>query len=283
MIPVPAPADKRFRRARVSPSRRRSWRESGRRLARIAAGLTLTALLCYAVSAGAMSSAAMTVSRISVEGNERISTGEVHALLEGLLGASMLSVDIDVWRQKLLASPWVADAAIRRVFPSAVSVVLSERHAVGIGRVNDALYLIDRSGTIIDEFGPNYADLDLPIIDGLGAGQGGALLIDEARAMLAGRLLSALEPRPDLAKRVSQIDVSDVHDAVIVLKDDPTLVRVGDDRFVERLQSYVELAPALRERVPDIDYVDLRYGERVYVRPLRPDSPAQRSPRGDKG
>jgi hypothetical protein len=29
----------------------------------------------------------------------------------------------------------------------------------------------------------------------------------------------------------------------------------------------VELAPALKQRVPEIDYVDLRFDERVYVRP----------------
>jgi cell division septal protein FtsQ len=33
------------------------------------------------------------------------------------------------------------------------------------------------------------------------------------------------------------------------------------------VQSYVDLAPALHQRVPDIDYVDLRFDERVYVRP----------------
>ena len=36
---------------------------------------------------------------------------------------------------------------------------------------------------------------------------------------------------------------------------------------MERLQSYLDLLPALRERIPDIDYVDLRFDERVYVRP----------------
>jgi hypothetical protein len=29
----------------------------------------------------------------------------------------------------------------------------------------------------------------------------------------------------------------------------------------------VDLAPALRKSVPDIDYVDLRFDERLYVRP----------------
>jgi cell division septal protein FtsQ len=56
---------------------------------------------------------------------------------------------------------------------------------------------------------------------------------------------------------------------VVLLEGDPTLIRLGNERFVERLQSYYELAPALRERVPAIDYVDLRFDERVYVRPAR--------------
>ena len=56
---------------------------------------------------------------------------------------------------------------------------------------------------------------------------------------------------------------------MVLLDGDPTLIRLGNERFVERLQSYLELAPALRERVPAIDYVDLRFDERVYVSPAR--------------
>ena len=139
---------------------------------------------------------------------------------------------------------------------------------MGIGRVRDALYLVDQHGAIIDEFGPNYAQFDLPIIDGLAAvkHEDGSL-IDEGRAALVTRLLGSLQSRPDIAKRISQIDVTDLRDAVVILKGDTALVRIGDDQFAERLQSYLDLAPALRERVPDIDYVDLRFGERVYVRP----------------
>ena len=45
------------------------------------------------------------------------------------------------------------------------------------------------------------------------------------------------------------------------------MVRVGGEQFAERLQSYLDLAPALRERIAAIDYVDLRFDDRVYVRP----------------
>ena len=268
-MPVAAPADKRFRRAHVSPTRRRgrfdvSWK-------RVAHVSVVTAFLLYAGYRGVdvlLATDALTVTRITVSGNTKLSRGEVVSLLDGMRGRNMVLLDLENWRQKLTTSPWVADAALRRVLPGTVDVMISERQPMGIARIGDALYLIDQRGAIIDEFGPNYADFDLPIIDGLSVPPNdGGPLIDEDRAALAFKLLASVRDHPGLAKRVSQIDVTDVRDVVVILRGDTAMVRVGDDRFAERLQSYVDLSPALRERVPDIDYVDLRFDERVYVRP----------------
>ena len=266
---VAAPADKRFKRAQISPGRRRSWRPSWWTLARITAVCGVVGFGMYRAVGLALSADALTVTRITVRGNERMSRGEVLALLEGLRGASMVTADLESWRRKLLASPWVADAAIRRELPGTLTVVISERLPMGIGRIRDTLYLIDHRGTIIDEFGPNYAEFDLPIIDGLASRRAGTTLVDQSRATLAARVIGDLQRRPDLANRVSQIDVTDVRDAVVILKGDTALVRIGDDHFIDRIQSYLDLTPALRERVPEIDYVDLRFDERVYVRPSR--------------
>lgn len=266
---VAAPAaDKRFRRAHVAPARRRSWRERWPALLRAALALAIVGVSTYKAVDLFLSSDVMTINRISVSGNSRLSKGEVLALLEGVRGRNLLTIDLDWWRQTLLETPWVADAEIRRAFPGTLAVTISERQPLGIARINDSLYLIDQRAVMIDEFGPQYAELDLPVIDGLGSHANASMLIDEQRGELAARLLTDLQRRPDLARRVSQIDVSDARDAVVILKNDSTLVRIGDDRFVDRLQSYLDLAPALRERVPDIDYVDLRFDERVYVRPL---------------
>jgi cell division protein FtsQ len=268
-MPVSAPSDKRFRRAHVHPARRRSWRPSWRTLV---PALLIAALVGYGLYRATdmlLAADALTITRITVQGTNRMSRGEVLALLYGLRGRNMVTVDLEAWRRRLLVSPWVADAAIRRVLPGTVAVAIFEREPLGIGRVGGGLYLIDRRGTIIDEFGPSYAEFDLPIIDGLAAASaGGGTLVDERRALLAGRLLAALQPHPALAKRVSQIDVSDARDAVVILKDDTALIRVGDERFAERVQSYIDLSARLREAVPRIDYVDLRFDDRVYVKPV---------------
>ncbi len=266
---VAAPADKRFRRARVTPARKSRFFEfTWIKVARAAVLLALVIYGVYRATSLVLSADALTITRINVSGNSRMSRGEVVALLDGLRGTNMITSDLESWRRKLLSSPWVADAAVRRVLPGTVAVAISERQPMGIGRVGDDLYLIDDRGGIIDQFGPNYAELDLPIIDGLAAPpRDNGPLVDEARANLAVHVLASLQTRPGLARRVSEIDVSDVRDAVLLLKGDTALVRVGDEQFAERLQSYLDLAPALRERINAIDYVDLRFDERVYVRP----------------
>lgn len=268
MTPVAPPADKRFRRARVSPARKRQWwKPSWTTIARVGGASVVVAFALYYTIGFVLASDALTVTRITVQGNQRMSRGEVLGLLEGLSGTSIVLTDLESWRQKLLMSPWVADASIRRMFPGTLAVMIEERQPIGIGRIKGTLYLIDKTGTVIDEFGPNYADLDLPIVDGLSPKGEEGEAVDEARAALAGRLMSELASRPKLAAQVSQIDVTDSRNAIVLLKGDTALLRVGDERFTERLQSYLDLMPALRERMPDVDYVDLRFDERVYVRP----------------
>lgn len=237
-----------------------SWRTAAVVAVVLAVGL-------YAVSRAAglvRTAGALTITNIDVTGTQRMAAGEVLALLDGMRGASMVTVDLEEWRAKLLDAPWVADVAMRRVIPGTVSVVISERQPLGIGRIRDGLYLIDRDGEVIDEFGPRYAEFDLPIIDGLSSGDSDAA---DARAALAARVLADFQRRPDLARLVSQVDVSNASDAVVILKNDTALIHTGDDQFVERIQSYLDLGPRLREGVPRIDSVDLRFGERVYVKP----------------
>lgn len=268
---VKAPVEKNFRRARVKPAKRKagrawlSWRG-----ARVVGCAVVAIYAGYRAIDLAVSASTLQVRRIAVRGNVRLSAGEVQTLVDGLRGTSILTADLAGYRRRLLDSPWVADVALRRVLPSTVEVFVSERRPIGLCRLGNQMYLVDRQGMVIDEFGPKYAEFDLPIIDGLvRAPSTGGPALDERRAELAARVIDAVAERQDLAQRLSQIDVADLHDAVVLLEGDGALLHLGDDRFLERLQSYVELAAALRERVPDIDYVDLRFDSRVYVRPAK--------------
>lgn len=268
------PPDRRFRRqprpVRHARLRSRWWWQLLRSttvLGALAAGVHQAAL--YAVAAPVL-----TVRHVVVDGNRQLSSGEAAALLDGLVGQNLLTADLHAWRERLRASSWVSDAELRRRIPATVEVHIHERTPIGLARTGGDLFLVDASGAIIDEFGPRYADYDLPIIDGLFvAGRQGSAA-DEERGRLVAEMMADVRRRPDVAGRVSQIDISHARDVRVILDGDPTVVRLGDTRFLERIGSYIELLAALKERVPAIDYVDLRFDGRVYVGPAPLGAPA---------
>jgi cell division protein FtsQ len=278
---VRAPAERNFRRARAKPGRRSRFRARlPWPLLRRLFSVLLLVFGLYQSAVLAFTMPLLRVNEIAVRGNVRLSSGQVQALVEDLRGTSILRADLDAFRQRLIESPWVADVALRRVLPSTIQVLISERRPVGLCRLGQDLYLVDETGTIIDQFGPQYAEFDLPIIDGLvSAPNTPASLhgsIDPQRAALAARVIASFERSPQIARRVSQIDVTDRNDAVVLLEGDTALLHLGDDRFLERVQMYLDLSSTLRDRVAEIDYVDLRFDRRVYVRPVQVDRARRR-------
>ena len=250
-----------FRRAYVQPVPRRWF---ARRL-----GLILHLSLLLAAVFGAVwslqalqRSEVLRIDTVTVEGNRRLSAGEVAGFVTLLHGENLLVADLEAGRASLLASGWIRDAMLRRVLPSGVHVTLDERVPVGLSRIGSRLYLVDSTGHVIDEHGPRFADLDLPVIDGLSGGAPGAHA-DRRRAGLAARLMAAIGG--PLADRVSQVDVGNPHDAVVLLNGDPVRIHLGEREFAARLRTYLDIASVLREAVPDIDYVDVRFDRKVYV------------------
>ena len=222
---VTAPSDRRFRRSQIPAARRRHLR--ARPWWRVVKVVVLVGLFAGAVSwavAAAVDLPWLRVQQVRVHGNQRVHAGEVAALLEGMTGQSLLAVDLDRWRARLFASAWVADATLRRRLPGTIDVELRERVPMGIARAGADLFLVDAAGTVIDEYGPRYADCDLPIIDGIIVTPVSVPpAIDRPRGQLVSRLMSELRTRPELARRISQIDAVNVHDVHVILDGDPAV------------------------------------------------------------
>jgi cell division protein FtsQ len=274
---VAAPADKRFRRAETRPGRK-----SGGWLRSKTFRWGVAMLFVLGVSALGLSAAVraqmFSINRVVVRGNTHLSTGEVLAIVDGLRGGSLFAVDLETYRAKLLGSRWVADATMRRVLPSTIDLRIVERVPMAVGRLGDQLYLVDPAGVIIDEYGPQYVQYDLPIVDGLvSTPSAGSPVVDPERARLAARFVDALAAAPALRAHIAQINVSNPHNLVALIDQDPALLYVGDTDFVARLQRYLEMAPTLKEQITDIDYVDLRFEERIPVNRKRPATSADAS------
>ncbi len=232
--------------------------------------LVIGGLVAFGVMASAsiVNARLLAVDRLTVDGNHQLSDGEVDAVIGGVLGESLLLVDLQQLQRRLLDSPWVASVTVRRVLPSTIAVRVVERDPIAIARLGNRLYLVDGTGIIIDEYGPQYGDFELPIVDGMAEpDSGGGSAIDPGRAQLVARFLAALGVRPELRRSVSQVDVSREGNVAILIGDDPTLLFLGDEQFVERIRTYLEIRPTLIERMDDIDFVDLRFGQSLVAKP----------------
>ena len=265
---VPAPADKRFRRSTHRPARRRGWQFWAIRAGGFTAAVGVTMALLWTLGNGVMDAGVFRIDQLAVEGDDRLTPDEVRSLLDGLTGQSIFRADLEEYRGRLLDSPWIADATLRRVFPSAVHVAISERAPLAIARLNGRFYLVDRTGFLIDEAGPKYGELDLPIVDGLFP-EGVGTTADPTRIDVLERLLADLATRSDLLKRLSQVDLSDARNAVVLLDNEPARLHLGTTEFADRLLRYFDASRAVQPRIAVADYYDLRFGDRIYVGPAR--------------
>lgn len=270
-VPPTATRDPRLLRAKDGGQRgARTWR------ARVWTGLRVGSLALVLVGSGwyvqdvMTSSSAFAVQQLRVIGTKRLSEGEVEALLDGLKGRNIVTTPLETWRQRLLASPWVRDASLRRALPSTIEIRIAERLPMAVARSGDRLLIIDDQGTVVDEFGPRYGALDLPIVEGLMDRDGKAEPApDETRVALVVATLASLR-EGELLGRVSQIDVGDDRNVAVMLMGDPAVLYLGRERFAERVQAYLEMGDRLTRMVEQVASVDLRFENRVYVRPRKP-------------
>ena len=261
---IPAPADKRFRRSDARPTRKKSWRMVARRVAVLAAAALLVSVTLVWGANAFMDAGRFSIASVSVHGNTYLAADEVRALVKGIEGQSIVRVRLDEFQLRVVDNQWVRTATLRRVFPSTIDIAITERTPVALGRLNGQLYLVDALGTIIDTAGPQYSAFDLPIVDGLLTDESNGGAADPRRAQLMERLLVELAPRADLKRRVSQVDVSDPANAIVLLNGEPARLYLGDTKFLERLQRYEEAQAGIREHVSTIDYFELRF-DRIFV------------------
>ena len=268
-VPPATTRDPRLLRARAGGLRAsRSWRPRLRSTLRMAAiSLALLGSGWY-VQDVMTTGAAFAVVELKPIGNSRLSEGEIEALLDGLKGRNIVTTPLEPWRDRLLSSPWVREATLRRALPGTIEVRIAERVPMAVARSGDTLLLIDELGTVVDEFGPRYRSLDLPIVEGLMERDGKPAPPDDAHVALVAEALASLRAA-NLLGRISQIDVRHLRNVTVLLMDDPAVLQLGHADFGERVLAYLDMKERLVRMVDQVESVDLRFENRVYVRPRK--------------
>lgn len=152
------------------------------------------------VAHGALADAGFTLEHVEVRGARRAKAEEVAAALLVEPGELIFNFDPAAARERVAEIEWVEDAAVLRLLPNRVIVVVDERRPLARWGRPDGVVVLDSAGGVIDGADPAAYD-GLPLVEG-----------EEAPAV-AQDLVVALERHPALMRRAR------------------AFVRVGDRRW----------------------------------------------------
>jgi cell division protein FtsQ len=144
--------------------------------AALAIGLFASAGLYGAVLGGHMPSVVQAVtartgfavSAVRITGNRETSEIDVLGAI-GLDGfTSLIGFDAEAARDRIAALPWAQAVTVRKIYPSAIEVLIEERDAFAVWQHGSELTLIEKSGKPIAPLsGSRHASL--PLVVGMGA------------------------------------------------------------------------------------------------------------------
>ena len=197
---------------------------------------------------------------LAITGIQHSSRNAIVQIFEQDLGRSVFLLPVAQRRLDLMGMPWIKDAAVARLWPNRITVVIAERQpAAFVKRAGGALTtLIDNEGVLMEA--PSSASFSLPVVDGVGPEVEQAAR--QVRMHRVDRLLRDLAPH--LAK-IGEIDASDSENLRILqpFRGRAVTLVLGNRNFKLRYENFLTMADQLLEKLPNAASFDLRLEEQV--------------------
>lgn len=226
--------------------------------------LMRNAALAAALVAGAVwayrhtqSNERFAVRTIEVDGAVHTSRAALDLVTRRYVGLNLFQIDIARVQKDLGGLGWVHRIDIEKKLPDTLRIKITERTPVALVRTGDRLLYVDEDGVGFAELSPASGNDDLPIItDAQGA--------ELARSVA---LLRELRTRDrELYSRVSEVWPIPPRGFALYDRDLGAVVYANADDLAAKWRQLYAVLEA--ENHPNIEYADLRFADRVIVKPL---------------
>ncbi|HEX3502560.1 MAG TPA: cell division protein FtsQ/DivIB [Xanthobacteraceae bacterium] len=108
------------------------------------------------------------IAAISLSGEKEVSRDEILNTAGVTGNASLLFLDADAARARLMANPWIADAAVLKLYPDRLQISITERQAFALWQKDNHVNVIASDGTVLEPYVEDRY-LGLPLVVGRGA------------------------------------------------------------------------------------------------------------------
>lgn len=200
----------------------------------------------------AANAAGFRIAAVSLSGEKHVSRAEIFAAAGVTDHASLLFLDVDAARARLKAIPWIADAAVRKLYPDRLQITVTERDAFALWQLDGKVSVISADGTVVGPLA-DWHFAHLPLVVGAGA------------ATRAREFLAVLDARPDIRQQVRASILVAARRWNLKLKNGLD-VRLPESGVAHALDTLAELDRDKHLLSRDITAIDLRLPDRVSVR-----------------
>ena len=212
------------------------------------------------------------IESIEIMGVQELTRDQVMEEARIRVGENILSVNLTTARKRLVAHPSIADAALRREFPSRIRIRVTEHRPLAILDLGRR-FVINTQGHVYKEKTASEPET-LPIVRGLALsdlnvpGQPRSVPFDAVMAVLAlGREIKSAIPN----QLIQRIQVDREIGLTIYTQDLIKRIRLGYDDYPSKYEQlrnvlvHLEASPDF----PRLDSIDLNNPDRIVVNPSR--------------
>lgn len=192
--------------------------------------------------------------RVDVTGVTRASAEDIRRIVSGQADKTgVWNTDIADLRQKIEKLPFVKFAAVSRVLPNGLKVVVTERVPIGVVKISSGNFLIDADGELLAP--PETEDAGLMTIYGWDETKTERATRDNAARIKLFQKMVADWGEFGLAKRVKEVNLSDLQEPQATVEDSGSRISVtlARDDLSKSLRSALEAVAGKGDRVKSVN------------------------------
>jgi hypothetical protein len=199
------------------------------------------------------------VRSVEVSGVRHTAREDLTRITGAYVGLNLFKLDIARIQHDLRALPWVERVAIEKKLPSTLKISVVERQPVALASIDGVIRYVDQHGKSFADLSPKVGNPDLPLITNVRGVQ-----IKDCVAFL----VFMRTHHPPLYARISEVSPSE-NGLVVFDRDLRTRIFIPGADAASKWQSLYGFASAEGFRGAPPEYVDLRFADRVIVKPHR--------------
>ena len=211
----------------------------------------------YMVSTAVKS--AFHVRSVVITGNEHLSDEELKNMAGLSSNENLFSVSGRRISSKMTESPWIRSVAVRKDFPDRLLIHIREAEPFALLDMKGKLFIVDDRGAMLEEL----RDIAVPFLPIISSNP-----YREKEAFLEAINLAKIIKNTGLLAQRDHIEIISHKPQEMSVNIDGVVVKVGSGEYEEKLARLSDIEQEIQNRNIAVDYIDLRFANRVLVSPV---------------